>query len=115
MRALQEIARAEGRTISQVLARLVDEGVRMRRFPGIIFSDSLRGRRAHCAGTGFDVWEVIALYRAYGEDAARLLKDHPALERRELEVAVAYAAAYRDEIDQLIAENEHQAEGHVRI
>ncbi len=115
MRALQEIARAEGRTVSQVLARLVDEGVRMRRFPGIIFNDGLRGRRAHCAGTGFDVWEVIALYRAYGEDAARLLRDHPALERRELEVAVAYAAAYRDEINQLIAENEHQAEVPVRV
>jgi uncharacterized protein (DUF433 family) len=82
----------------------------MRRLPGIVFIDGPQGRRAHLAGTGFDVWEVVALYKAYGGDAARLLSDHPGLERRELEIALAYAAAYRDEIDTLIAENEQAAQ-----
>jgi uncharacterized protein (DUF433 family) len=114
-RELQAIARAEGRTVSQVLARLADQGIRMRRFPGIVFIEGPRGRRAHLAGTGFDVWEIVALYRAYGEDAPRLLSDHPALERRELELAIAYAQAYRDEIDQLIAENEQQIRMPARV
>lgn len=105
-RELRAVARQEGRTSSQVLARLIDEGLRVRRFPGITFVDGPGGRRAHLAGTGFDVWEVIALYRAYGEDGARLLGDHHGLERRDLEIALAYAAAHRDEIDGVIAENE---------
>ncbi len=109
-RELRAVARQEGRTFSQVLARLLEEGLRMRRFPGIAFIDGPQGRRAHLAGTGFDVWEVVALYRAYGEDAARLFGDHPGLERRELEIALAYAAAYHDEIDTLIAENEQAAQ-----
>lgn len=109
-RELRAIARAEGRTVSQVLARFVDEGIRMRRFPGIVFIDGPGGRRAHLAGTGFDVWEIVALFRAYREDAARLLGDHPALERRDLGGAVAYARAYPEEIDQLIADNERHAQ-----
>jgi uncharacterized protein (DUF433 family) len=84
----------------------------MRRFPGIVFIDGPQGRRAHLAGTGFDVWEAVALHRAYGGDVARLLDDHPGLERREMEIALAYAAAHRDEIDTLIAENEQAAQMH---
>ncbi len=105
-RELRAIAQAEGRTVSQVLSRFVDEGIRMRRFPGIIFVDGPRGRRAHVAGTGFDVWETIALHRAYRGDAVRLLKDHPGLARRDLDLAISYARAYPDEIEPLIAQNE---------
>ncbi len=108
MRELQAIARAESRTVSQVLARFVEEGIRMRRFPGIVFIDGPQGRRAHVAGTGFDVWEVVALYRAYGGDVDRLLQDHPILDRRELELAAAYAKAYPQEVDHLIVDNEQQ-------
>lgn len=87
----------------------------MRRFPGLVFIDGPRGRRAHLAGTGFDVWEVVALYRAYGGEADRLLRDHPALERRELEMAVAFARAYPEEIDEVIVDNERQTQQYARI
>lgn len=110
-RELRGIARAEGRSVSEVLARLAEQGVRMRRFPGLVFIDGPGGPRAHLAGTGFDAWELVALFRAYGGDVARLLRDHPALERRELELALEYAKAYPEEIDQFIADNEAQARG----
>lgn len=106
---LQTIARTEGRTVSQVLSRFIEEGLRMQRLPGVVFVDGPRGRRAHVAGTGLDVWEIVALSRAYSGDAARLLKDHPGIARRDLDLADSYARAYPDEIDALIAENE-QAE-----
>ncbi|MBM3471502.1 MAG: hypothetical protein FJX73_12040 [Armatimonadetes bacterium] len=105
-RQLRALARQERRTVSQVLARLVEEGLRMRRHPGITFVDGPQGRRAHLAGTGFDVWEVVALHRAYEGDVARLLGDHSGLDRREIEIAVAYGEAHRDEIDGFLTEND---------
>jgi len=105
-RQLRALARQERRTVSQVLARLVEEGLRMRRHPGITFVDGPQGRRAHLAGTGFDVWEVVALHRAYEGDVARLLGDHPGLDRREIEIAVAYGEAHSDEIDGFLNEND---------
>lgn len=107
---LLAMARVEGRTISQMLARLVDEGIRMRRFPGIVFAYGPAGRRAHLAGTGLDVWEAVGLYRAYGQDASRLVGDHPILVPPALELSLAYARAYPDEIEQALADNARQAQ-----
>jgi len=35
----------------------------MRRIPGISFVDSITGPRPAVAGTGLDVWEVIATWK----------------------------------------------------
>ncbi|MBI4280398.1 MAG: hypothetical protein HY660_18245 [Armatimonadetes bacterium] len=110
---LEAIARAEGRTVSQVLSRLVDEALRMRRFPGIIFADGPAGRRAHLAGTAFDVWELIWLLRSYEDKAKALLRDFPPLDSRHIEMARRYAEAFADEIDAMIKMNETIAERHV--
>ena len=45
---------------------LLSEAVRMRRVPGIWFVDSINGRRAAIAGTGLEVWEVIATFKSLG-------------------------------------------------
>ena len=42
--------------------------MRMRSAPGVLFADGPAGRRAVIAGTGLDVWEVIAAWRAADED-----------------------------------------------
>ena len=36
----------------------------MRRAPGIVFADGPAGRRAAVGGTGLDVWEIVATWRA---------------------------------------------------
>src|ERR1700727_1261606 len=55
------------RTLAQ---RYVEEGLRMDEHPLIRFADGPAGRRARLAGTGKDVWEIIAAVRDNDGDAA---------------------------------------------
>src|SRR5881628_675231 len=55
------------RTLAQ---RYVEEGLRMDEHPLVRFVDGPAGRRARLAGTGKDVWEVIATVRDNGNDMA---------------------------------------------
>jgi len=78
--------------------------LRVQRFPGITFVQGPAGRRAHLAGTGLDVWEVIELLREYGSEKA-LRKHFPRLSSLMIRLARAYADAYPEEIGELIALN----------
>jgi hypothetical protein len=48
-----------GEPRSRVAERLIDEGLRMEEFPGVVFRSGPTGRRASLLG-GPDVWEVVA-------------------------------------------------------
>jgi uncharacterized protein (DUF433 family) len=72
---------------------------RMRRLPGIIFIDSLTGRRAVIAGTGLDVWEVIATWQACGGDFGKLRKCYPWLTEPQVRAPLSYYELYPAEID----------------
>jgi hypothetical protein len=61
---IEQTARRVGRNFSSVANELLDEALKMRRCPGIGFADGATGRRARLAGTGIDVWEVIATYQS---------------------------------------------------
>ncbi|MDR7520991.1 MAG: DUF433 domain-containing protein [Armatimonadota bacterium] len=100
--------------MSQVLENLVDEALRQRRCPGIVFADGPAGRRAVVAGTGIDVWEVARAYRACEEDLEALAEALPQLARRQLEAAVHYYRCYPREIDERLALEEEQAEDLLR-
>lgn len=102
------------RPMSQVLENLVDEALRQRRCPGIVFADGPAGRRAVVAGTGIDVWEVARAYRACEEDLEALAEALPQLARRQLEAAVHYYRCYPREIDERLALEEEQAEDLLR-
>lgn len=78
----------------------------MRRIPGIVFADSPTGRVALLASTGLKVWLMIEAYRAMGEDWPRLRKAYHWLSEHQLRAALAYAQAYREEIDEAIRENQ---------
>jgi uncharacterized protein (DUF433 family) len=97
------------RTLAQ---RYVEEGLRMDEHPLIRFADGPAGRRARVVGTGKDVWEVIAVVRDNGGDAAgsaRYLEIPLGL----VQAAIAYYGAYSTEIDQQIEVNEQEsAEAH---
>ncbi len=78
--------------------------VRIQQYPGIVFVDGPAGRRAHLAGTGLDVWEVIELLQEYGSVSA-LCKQFPRLSSMSVRIAQAYADAYPEEINAFRASN----------
>jgi uncharacterized protein (DUF433 family) len=86
--------------------RFREEAERMRRVPGIIFTDSPCGRVARVAGTGLEVFEVIMGYRSVNWDYDRLIIAFHWLTEAQLHAAVTYYELYRDEIDAEIAEND---------
>jgi uncharacterized protein (DUF433 family) len=93
------------RTLAQ---RYVEEGLRMDEHPMVRFADGPAGRRARLAGTGSDVWEVIAAVRDNDGDVAKTA-DYLHLALGVVQAAVAYYGAYRDEIDGWIQRNEREA------
>lgn len=102
--AIRIQARRAGKPISRVIRELLDMAVRMQRFPGIVFVDGPAGRRAHLAGTGLDVWEVIDLLREYGLVSA-LCQQFPRLSPMAVQIAQAYAEAYPEEISAFLVSN----------
>jgi uncharacterized protein (DUF433 family) len=99
--------RLRGTTFSEVATSLLREAVRMRRVPGIVFMDGPVGRRASIAGTGLDVWEVIATFKSVGEDRERLEASYGWLSDRQLSAVLAYYGLYPEEIDARIEEEEY--------
>ena len=95
-------------SISSLAERLIDEGLRMRAHPAVVFRDGTSGRRAALAG-GPAVVEVIG---------AIVGGDVPADERRSrasdflgiptglVDAAIAYYAEYPEEIDEQLARRE---------
>ena len=80
------------------------EAERQRRVPGIVFANGPTGRRARIAGTGIEVFEVIGDYRALGNDREELARRCDWLTSKQLNAALAYAAAYPAEIEARLAE-----------
>jgi uncharacterized protein (DUF433 family) len=80
--------------------------------PLVRFADGPAGRRARLTGTGKDVWEVIAVVRDNGGDAAESAR-YLEIPLGLVQAAIAYYGAYTAEIDQQIEANEQEtAEAH---
>ena len=105
-RAISETAEASGRDFSTVANELIAEAVKMRRCPGILFADGPSGRRARIAGTGLDVWEVVATHKSLERDVERLTRAYHWLSEPQLRAALGYYAAYSEEIDRQVARND---------
>ncbi len=103
---IKDMADAVDRDFSTVVNELLTEAVKIRRCPGILFADGPSGRRAILAGTGLDVWEVIATYKSLGRDVAHLRGAYHWLSEAQLRAALGYYAAYPDEIERQIARND---------
>lgn len=114
-RLARELARRTSRPLSAVVSELAEEALRIRRHPGIVFGGPPGDRRARVEGTGLDVWEVVAVYRACQEDVERTRQVLEHLSSRAIEAAVQYARAYPEELDALIAENERSREEWERL
>lgn len=96
---IEREARRRARSWSATAADLLDEAIRMRRAPGVVFADGPAGRRAVVAGTGLDVWEVVAAWRHGGEDLDALRAAYPWLAASALHAALGYYRLYPAEID----------------
>lgn len=103
---IQEKADDSGRDFSAVANELLAEAAKLSRCPGIIFADGPAGRRARIAGTGIDVWEVIATYKSLNRDETRLHATYHWLSEPQLRAALAYYRLYPGEIDRQISRNE---------
>lgn len=112
---VKELSRRTARPMGSIVSELAEEAARMRSHPGISFAGPPGDRRARIEGTGLDVWEVIAVYRACGEDvdSTRSVLSH--LTPRQVEAAVRYYRSYPEEIEALIAENERPREEWERL
>lgn len=104
--AIEEAVRRTGRDFSSVAIEMLAEAVKMRRIPGIAFADGPAGRVARVSGTGLEVYEVVCVYREMGEEWARLREAFHWLTEHQLRAALAYAAAYPEEIEERLRDEE---------
>lgn len=112
MERLKTEAEAHDRSASALAEELIDEGLRQRRHPLIVFRDGASGRRAALVG-GPDVWEVIA--GTVGGDVPARKRVERAIEvvslrREQVDAALGYYAEFTDEVDGEIAANAAAAE-----
>lgn len=79
---------------------LLNEAMRARRAPGIVFVEGRGGRRAAVAFSGLEVWEIVATWREAEEDWATLRSAYPDLSEAQLRAAIQYYRQFPAEIDQ---------------
>jgi uncharacterized protein (DUF433 family) len=86
-----------------VVESFAEETARTRRFPGIAFRGDDARRRAWVIGSGLDVWEIVHMLEDFG--AVEALVAETPLTAQQVRLAVAYREAYRDDIDEAVADN----------
>jgi hypothetical protein len=102
---LKRMASRQGWTPSDASARLVEEGLRRSEFGFIDFRDSPAGRQAYLQGSTLAVWEVMLLIDSYRKDVSAVAR-HLKWPAVKVQAAVNYAAAFPEEINEAIADNE---------
>lgn len=103
--ALAEVARENGTSVRALARTVLDEGLRMLRYPGIVFRETAVGtREASIEGRRLYVWQVIETVRASTDpdEAAAYLGIRP----DQVRSAMRYYVDFQAEIDGAIAENE---------
>ncbi len=105
-------SRAVGASITQLVSSMLDEGLKTRRFTGVVYRNGPSGRRAALVG-GPDVWEVVRdLGTAPGRGMERVdnLAAETGLATASVMLAADFYASFPQEIDELIEANERAAE-----
>jgi hypothetical protein len=111
-RRLAARAALEGVSETALVARVLDEALRTAPYAGIVFRDGPTGRRAALAG-GPDVAEVVVAVRhapGRGDAKVRGAAEQMDVPERLVRLAVDYASAYPEEIEERIARQEAAAE-----
>jgi uncharacterized protein (DUF433 family) len=103
---IKRLSGESGKDFSAIANELIEEAIKARRCPGIMFGDGITGRRARIEGTGIDVWEVIRDYRGMDNNFEDLKEAYHWLTERQLKAALTYYKIYPEEIDDRIQRNE---------
>lgn len=102
-----------GQSKARVAERLIDEGLQLEEFAGIIFRSGPTGRRAGIVG-GPDVWEIVrdlkGAAREGAQDPIAAIAGVTGLERSKVELAASYYAAYPEDVDERMRLSEEAAE-----
>jgi plasmid stability protein len=101
-------ADAEDISLTSLVERILREGLASEEHPGIVFKPGGSGRRAALAG-GPDVWEIAsALRHTSGQESRRVaaLAKEFGIDKRQVAIALNYAAAHHDEIAARIRAND---------
>ena len=113
---LDEHGCEEGESREEAAARLVEEGLRMVKHPGVVFQPGAMGRRASLSD-GPDVWQVAYIFRDEPLDSDKSILDAISdtcavmdLDYGQAETAVRYYIEYRDEVDDLMRLNDEESE-----
>lgn len=102
----------QGRSRSELARELIEEGLRMRRHPGIVFRDGVAGRRPALAD-GPQVWVIARVFRdqegTFDQKVRTTceLTDQPEHKVRD---AVMYYMDFRAEIDEWLDRLDREAE-----
>ena len=112
MERLEIESKAASTSVTSLVSSLLDEGLKTRRFPGVVYRPGPTGRRAALVG-GPDVWEVIRdLQRAPGRGMERVehLADELGISLSLVTLATDFYCAYPEEIDARVEDDERVAE-----
>lgn len=105
-------SRSVGASITQLVSSLLDEGLKTRRYPGVVYHDGPLGRRAALVG-GPDVWEVVrdlAAAPGRGMDRVENLAAETGLTTASVLLAADFYASFPEEIDALVEADERAVE-----
>lgn len=97
---------------TSLVSSLLDEGLKTREFPGVVYRPGPTGRRAALVG-GPDVWEVIRDLRHWpgrGMERVERLAEDLELPVNLVSLAADFYSAFPQEIDARIQANEEAAE-----
>ncbi|MXZ85843.1 MAG: hypothetical protein F4Z02_09345 [Acidimicrobiia bacterium] len=103
---------AESRSESMLTTSLLEEGLKTREFPGVVYRSGPTGRRAGLVG-GPDVWEIIRDLRGLsgrGMERIERLAEELELSVSMVGLAADFYSAFPEEIDARIEANELAAE-----
>ena len=94
---IERMARQERRSPGELAALLLEEKVRERTHPFIVFRDTAIGRQASVGGTRLLVWHVMMVARDLDMDPSRVAA-HLDVPLTEIQAAFQYAQDYSEEI-----------------
>jgi uncharacterized protein (DUF433 family) len=101
---------SEARVSQAALAeRYLEEGMRMDEHPGIYFRDGGSGRRPAVLGTHLDVAQIIETLRQ-NDNSIEQTAEYLDLAAAQVDVAVRYYAACKDDVDAWIEQSRAIAE-----
>ncbi len=109
---LDAVSRTASMSTTSLVSSLLDEGLKTREFPGVVYRPGPTGRRAGLVG-GPDVWEVIRDLRNWpgrGMERVERLAEDLDLPVSMVSLAADFYSAFPVEIDARIEADEQAAE-----